>query len=96
MTEKSKEETQYQTIHSYHKGILSAIDDIQTNTSKVLLSQEMEIINYFNERINKIKQEFQEERIQRNKKYPYPLNAIKSPKRPRIFSQRRTPQRRTR
>ncbi len=68
MTEASKEETQYQEIHGTHKAILNCIDDIQTSTSKVLLSQEMEIINYFNERINKIKLEFQEERIQRNKK----------------------------
>ena len=69
MTEQSKEDINYSDIHSTHKAILGCIEDIQTSTSKVLLSQEMEIINYFNERINKIKLEFQEERIQRNKKY---------------------------
>ena len=63
MTQERKADVDYGKIYGLHKGILSAIDDIQKNTSKVLLSQEKEIITYFNERIYKIRKEFQAERI---------------------------------
>ena len=38
-------------------------------TSKILVDQERDIIRFFNNKINEIKKQFEEERIKKGKKY---------------------------
>jgi DNA repair exonuclease SbcCD ATPase subunit len=55
-------------IAGLHGKILDNINNIQLKTSKVLLDQEKDIIRFFNNKINEIKKQFEEERIRRGKK----------------------------
>lgn len=55
-------------IAGLHGKILDNINNIQLKTSKVLLDQEKDIIRFFNNKINEIKKQFEEERIKRGKK----------------------------
>lgn len=55
-------------IAALHSKIMNSINDIQLKTSKVLLDQEKDIIRFFNNKINEIKKQFEEERIKRGKK----------------------------
>jgi len=56
-------------IAGLHTKIIDNINNIQVKTSKVLLDQEKDIIRFFNNKINEIKKQFEEERIKRSKKY---------------------------
>ncbi|KRX09478.1 hypothetical protein PPERSA_00757 [Pseudocohnilembus persalinus] len=51
-----------------HKKILQYIEDTQKNTSKILVDQESTILRFFNNKINEIKKQFEEERVKKGKK----------------------------
>ena len=55
-------------IAGLHTKILDNVNSIQLKTSKVLLDQEKDIIRFFNNKINEIKKQFEDERIKRGKK----------------------------
>ncbi|CAD8179025.1 unnamed protein product [Paramecium pentaurelia] len=49
-------------IYKDHSKIIEGINSIQLRTSKILVDQERDIIRFFNNKINEIKKQFQEER----------------------------------
>ncbi|CAD8202570.1 unnamed protein product [Paramecium octaurelia] len=49
-------------IYKDHSKIIEGINNIQLRTSKILVDQERDIIRFFNNKINEIKKQFQEER----------------------------------
>ncbi|CAD8199938.1 unnamed protein product [Paramecium pentaurelia] len=49
-------------IYKDHGKIIEGINNIQLRTSKILVDQERDIIRFFNNKINEIKKQFQEER----------------------------------
>ncbi|CAK60820.1 unnamed protein product (macronuclear) [Paramecium tetraurelia] len=49
-------------IYKDHSKIIDGINNIQLRTSKILVDQERDIIRFFNNKINEIKKQFQEER----------------------------------
>ena len=62
------EKRRMEEIAGLHTKIIDNINNIQVKTSKVLLDQEKDIIRFFNNKINEIKKQFEEERIKRSKK----------------------------
>jgi len=62
------ERRRMEEIAGLHTKIIDNINNIQLKTSKVLLDQEKDIIRFFNNKINEIKKQFEEERIKRSKK----------------------------
>jgi len=62
------ERKRMEEIAGLHSKILDNVNNIQLKTSKVLLDQEKDIIRFFNNKINEIKKQFEEERIKRGKK----------------------------
>lgn len=62
------ERRRMEEIAGLHTKIQDNINNIQLKTSKVLLDQEKDIIRFFNNKINEIKKQFEEERIKRGKK----------------------------
>ena len=55
-------------IYKDHSKIIEGINSIQLRTSKILVDQERDIIRFFNNKINEIKKQFEEERIKKGKK----------------------------
>ena len=55
-------------ISNLHTKIIENVSNIQVKTSKVLLDQEKDIIRFFNNKINEIKKQFEEEKSSRGKK----------------------------
>lgn len=58
-----------ENIYKDHSKIVEGINSIQLRTSKILVDQERDIIRFFNNKINEIKKQFEEERIKKGKKY---------------------------
>jgi hypothetical protein len=58
-----------EVIYRDHSKIIEGINSIQLRTSKILVDQERDIIRFFNNKINEIKKQFEEERIKKGKKY---------------------------
>ena len=54
-------------IYKDHNKIIDGINNIQLRTSKILVDQERDIIRFFNNKINEIKKQFEEERIKKGK-----------------------------
>lgn len=54
-------------IEQDHRKIIEGINNIQLRTSKILVDQERDIIRFFNNKINEIKKQFEEERIKKGK-----------------------------
>ena len=48
-------------IIGYHNKILENISLVQIRTSKILLDQERDIINFYNSKINELREQFEEE-----------------------------------
>lgn len=63
-----EERKKMEEIAGLHSKINDNIANIQLKTSKVLLDQEKDIIRFFNNKINEIKKQFEEERIKRSQK----------------------------
>ena len=63
-----EERKKMEEIAGLHTKINDNIANIQLKTSKVLLDQEKDIIRFFNNKINEIKKQFEEERIKRSQK----------------------------
>lgn len=57
-----------ESIYKDHSKIIDGINSIQLRTSKILVDQERDIIRFFNNKINEIKKQFEEERIKKGKK----------------------------
>ena len=57
-----------ESIYKDHTKIIEGINSIQLRTSKILVDQERDIIRFFNNKINEIKKQFEEERIKKGKK----------------------------
>ena len=55
-------------IFNLHSEIIGKINKIYTNTSKVMIDQERDIMRFFINKINEIKKEYEEERIRKGKK----------------------------
>ncbi|CAD8056055.1 unnamed protein product [Paramecium sonneborni] len=56
-----------ENIYKDHNKIIEGINNIQLRTSKILVDQERDIIRFFNNKINEIKKQFEEERIKKGK-----------------------------
>lgn len=56
-------------IFSLHSEIINKINKFHTNTSKVMIDQERDIMRFFINKINEIKKEYEEERIKKGKKF---------------------------
>lgn len=56
-------------IKQDHKKILEKISLIQIRTSKILLDQEKDIINFYNEKINELTQQFREETTRQKERH---------------------------
>ncbi|CAK88388.1 unnamed protein product (macronuclear) [Paramecium tetraurelia] len=56
-----------ENIYKDHNKIIDGINNIQLRTSKILVDQERDIIRFFNNKINEIKKQFEEERIKKGK-----------------------------
>ncbi|KAL4451123.1 hypothetical protein ABPG74_021445 [Tetrahymena malaccensis] len=52
----------------YHQEILDRISKLQVKTSNVLIDQEKTVIRFFNDKIQEIKKQFEDERIKKGKK----------------------------
>jgi len=63
-----EERKKMEEIAGLHTKINDNIANIQLKTSKVLLDQEKDIIRFFNNKINDIKKQFEEERVKRSQK----------------------------
>jgi len=63
-----EERKKMEEIAGLHSKINDNIANIQLKTSKVLLDQEKDIIRFFNNKINEIKKQFEEERVKRSQK----------------------------
>lgn len=55
-------------IFNLHSEIINKINMFHSNTSKVLIDQERDIMRFFINKINEIKKEYEEERIKKGKK----------------------------
>lgn len=55
-------------IITLHSEIITKINKFHTNTSKVMIDQERDIMRFFINKINEIKKEYEEERIRKGKK----------------------------
>lgn len=62
------ERKKMEEVAGLHARVIDNINNIQLKTSKVLMDQEKDIIRFFNNKINEIKKQFEEERIKRGKK----------------------------
>ena len=51
-----------ENVYKDHNKIIEGINNIQLRTSKILVDQERDIIRFFNNKINEIKKQFEEER----------------------------------
>ena len=51
-----------------HKKIIDSISQVQMMTAKILVDQERDIIRFFNNKINEIKKQFEEERLKKGQK----------------------------
>ncbi|EGR27524.1 hypothetical protein IMG5_194730 [Ichthyophthirius multifiliis] len=64
----TNEQKRQEEIQQLHSQIVENIDNIQVKTSKIILDQEKDVLRFFNNKINEIKKQFEEERIKKSKK----------------------------